>query len=405
MKKEFFIGRADVIKQIVSAFHLHNIVVLRGATGSGKSTICRYIMQEKIIDEVKECKWIDYYAGGLSKVILEKESTLYIIDDFDGHYDDESKIMEIGQSNKVLVNTRGYHFENQHIEITLKAISMNEAKQLLSLYNPDIEDNVMQKVIEIANFNPAMLELMGTISKNDTKKFVEILSEVDNNYRLYQGETDILIKLYINLARKYLIEHNYPHAKIWLKNALEFSTKKGIQQYNTDIFIGLSLICSNQQCYDEAMLWLERARESTSSKRDTIVIINEIARIMSVQGRTNEATKILMDYLSKYEDEPVICAMIYNNLGGIIKDENPEQALDYYYKALKIKENRLADYPSLAMTYNNIAGILTNQKKYIEAERYLEKAYSILQTKVSDGDKRFEIVYKNLLKVQEKLNG
>ncbi len=403
MKKNFFVGRQEVINKILSAFHSNNIVILRGEAGVGKSALCKHIMQENLIDGVKAIKWIDYYVTGISTGFPTEESVLYIVDNFDGHYDDELKITEIGQVSKVLVNTRDYHFANQFYEIKLGALSMNEAKQLLLLYNPNIESGMIQKVVEIANYNPAMLELMGTISKNNTEKFLQILSEVNEDYRLGQGDIDVLIRLYINLAREYLMTNSCEQAKIWFERALEVSENNKKELHKADIFVGLSLVYSNQQCYEKAMLCLEKAREATSSKRDTIAIINQIARIMTIQGRINEAKEILLDCLNKYGDDPVICAMIYNNLGGIVKDENPEQALEYYYKALKIKENQLIDYPSLAMTYNNIAGILSDQNRYSEAEGYLNKAYKILQARVSDSDKRFKIVSQNLLKVKEKL--
>ena len=404
MEKKFFVGRQKVIKKILSAFHSNNIVILRGAAGVGKSAICKYVMEGNLIHGVRTIKWIDYYVDGISVEFPLDESVLYIIDNFDGHYNDESKIMEIGQANKILVNTRDYHFANEFIEIKIDVLSMSEAKQLLSLYNPNIESSIMEKVIEIANYNPAMLELMGKISKNDTEKFIQMLSEVNEDYRLEQGETDVLIRLYINLAKEYLMTHNYEQAKVWFDRALKFSENNNNGKYNANIYVGLSLVYSNQQCYEIAMLCLEKARELTSSKRDTIAIINETARIMTLQGRINEAKELLVKCLEQYKDEPVICAMIYNNLGGILKDENQEQALEYYYKALEIKEKQIADYPSLAMTYNNIAGILSTQKKYQEAAEYLDRACKILQEKVPRSDERFHIVSQNLLKVQEKLS-
>lgn len=404
MEKNFFVGRKEVIKKILSAFHSNNIVIIRGEAGVGKSAICKHIMQENLIDGVKAIKWIDYYVAGISTEFPVKDSELYIVDNFDGHYDDESKIMEIGQANKVLVSTRDYHFANELFEIKIDALSKNEAKQLLLLYNPNIESGMIQKVIEIANYNPAMLELMGTISKNNTEKFLRILSEVNEDYRLDKGEIDVLIRLYINLAKEYLMTNNYGQAEIWFHRALELSENNKKELYKADIFVGLSLVYSNQRCYEKAMICLEKARELTSSKRDTIAILNEMARIMTIQGRINEAKELLVKCLGQYKDEPVICAMVYNNLGGILKDENPEQALECYYKALKFKERQLADYPSLAMTYNNIAGILSTQKKYQEAAEYLDKASKILQEKVPKSDERLHIVSQNLLKVQEKLS-
>lgn len=404
MKKNFFVGRHEVIDKILSAFHSNNIVILKGEAGVGKSAICKHIMQENLIHGVRTIKWIDYYVDGISVEFPLDESVLYIIDNFDGHYNDESKIMEIGQANKILVNTRDYHFANEFIEIKIDVLSMSEAKQLLSLYNPNIESSIMEKVIEIANYNPAMLELMGTISKNNTEKFLRILSDVNEDYRLDKGEIDVLIRLYINLAKEYLMTNNYGQAEIWFERALEFSENNKKELYKSDIFVGLSLVYSNQRCYEKAMICLEKARELTSSKRDTIAILNEMARIMTIQGRINEAKELLVKCLGQYKDEPVICAMVYNNLGGILKAENPEQALEYYYKALEIKERQLADYPSLAMTYNNIAGILSTQKKYQEAAEYLDRACKILQEKVPKSDERFHIVSQNLLKVQEKLS-
>ena len=404
MEKKFFVGRQKVINNILSAFHSNNIVILRGEAGVGKSAICKYIMEGNLIHGVRTIKWIDYYVNGISVEFPLDESELYIIDNFDGHYNDESKIMEIGQANKILVNTRNYLFANEFIEIKIDVLSMSDAKQLLSLYNPNIESSIMEKVIEIANYNPAMLELLGKISKNNPENFLQILSEVKEDYRLDKGATDVLIRLYINLAKEYLVSHSYEQAKMWFERALAFSENNKKELYKADIFVGLSLVYSNQRCYEVAMLCLEKARKFSSSKRDIIAIINETARLMAIQGRINEAKELLVKCLVQYKDEPIISAMVYNNLGGILKDENPEQALEYYYKALEIKDRQLADYPSLAMTYNNIAGILSTQKKYQEAAEYLDRAYKILQEKVPKSDERLHIVSQNLLKVQEKMS-
>ena len=404
MEKKFFVGRQKVINNILSAFHSNNIVILRGEAGVGKSAICKYIMEGNLIHGVRTIKWIDYYVNGISVEFPLDESELYIIDNFDGHYNDESKIMEIGQANNILVNTRNYLFANEFIEIKIDVLSMSDAKQLLSLYNPNIESSIMEKVIEIANYNPAMLELLGKISKNNPENFLQILSEVKEDYRLDKGATDVLIRLYINLAKEYLVSHSYEQAKMWFERALAFSENNKKELYKADIFVGLSLVYSNQRCYEVAMLCLEKARKFSSSKRDIIAIINETARLMAIQGRINEAKELLVKCLVQYKDEPIISAMVYNNLGGILKDENPEQALEYYYKALEIKDRQLADYPSLAMTYNNIAGILSTQKKYQEAAEYLDRAYKILQEKVPKSDERLHIVSQNLLKVQEKMS-
>ncbi|CAF1440021.1 unnamed protein product [Adineta steineri] len=75
----------------------------------------------------------------------------------------------------------------------------------------------------------------------------------------------------------------------------------------------------------------------------------------------------------------------YNQL-GYIKDEQGdyENAIEYYEKALTIKEKTLpSNDPSLATSYNNIAGVYYSMEEYSKALSYYERALEIYQKTLS----------------------
>ena len=82
----------------------------------------------------------------------------------------------------------------------------------------------------------------------------------------------------------------------------------------------------------------------------------------------------------------------YNNVGMVYhshgkktdsqilecRSKNYSKALDYYFKALAIREKVLGlEHPDTASCYNNIGGIYRHQKKYTEALRYYFKTLDI----------------------------
>lgn len=64
---------------------------------------------------------------------------------------------------------------------------------------------------------------------------------------------------------------------------------------------------------------------------------------------------------------------LFQNLGEY------EKALEYYMKALAIREKVLGrEHPDTATTYNNIGVLYYYMQDYVEAKQYLQKAYFIL---------------------------
>lgn len=365
MNKIILNSRKKIINQIINAFNICSVVVLVGSEGSGKTTIGRYITENNLIPNIKEIVWINCLNGDLKNYnrMKYKESVLYIIDDYERQYMGEKLLDDLAKSNKILIMTRKCDLKISHYNIVLDKLTINEAKELLSLYNPNLSNKMMEKVINIADYNPAMIELIGKISSNDVKTFVDILSKVKDDYSLANGNKIVILSLYMNLAKEYMREKEYIQAEIWFKRALHFSNTYKISKYYGEIYLALAIICEKLKCYSKAIDWLKLAEPVVDNENIIIIIINEFAGILSKQGHPDEAEKYLLSYIDKYKNKPHIKAMIYNNM----------------------------------------AGILVDHKRYQEAKVYLNKSNNILESVVGNESKEFEIVKENLVKVQEKL--
>jgi tetratricopeptide (TPR) repeat protein len=77
-------------------------------------------------------------------------------------------------------------------------------------------------------------------------------------------------------------------------------------------------------------------------------------------------------------------SFLYNELGlALKKAAQYDKALEYYQKSLAIDLKQLGPgHPSVATSYNNMAGVYYAKKDLAKAKEYMGKAYAILLKKL-----------------------
>jgi len=98
------------------------------------------------------------------------------------------------------------------------------------------------------------------------------------------------------------------------------------------------------------------------------------------------------------EKESVRFARLYHRIGWSYDDLGDyNKALEYYGKALRIKESKLGkDHPDTATTYNNIAGVYWAKGDYDKALEYHGKALEIRESKLGKDHPDTATTYNNI---------
>ena len=123
--------------------------------------------------------------------------------------------------------------------------------------------------------------------------------------------------------------------------------------------------------------------EQTSDESEKAAYYNQLGYIRSNQDDYEKAIDYYEKALAIKEktlppDDPSL-ATSYNNIGAVYnKMEDYSNALLYYEKGLQMKQKTLPPiHPSLATSYNNIAEVCRNMKEYSKALSFYEKLLEI----------------------------
>ena len=134
--------------------------------------------------------------------------------------------------------------------------------------------------------------------------------------------------------------------------------------------------------------------------RERLVLAEDVAR--SVNRRIEEMLEI--GEWSK-QDKTFLrsISVLLNNMAGVYKAQGDyEKALEYYDKALKVKERTLGnDHPSTATTYDNMAGVYQEQGDYEKALKYYGKALEIVERTLGNDHPSTATTYNNMALVYQ----
>ncbi len=134
-------------------------------------------------------------------------------------------------------------------------------------------------------------------------------------------------------------------------------------------------------------------------------LFNNLAEVYYRQGFYEKALDYYRKALSIRElilgNEHPDTAHTYNNLASIFNNLGKyEEALKYCHMAFDIQKRMLGDeHPETALTYNNLASIFNNLGKYEEALKYCHMAFDIQKRMLGDEHPETALTYNNLASI------
>ncbi len=107
---------------------------------------------------------------------------------------------------------------------------------------------------------------------------------------------------------------------------------------------------------------------------------------------------IALQIIQKEHKNTTFCSKILSNIGNVYTYKGYyEQAIKYFLKAIKIKEEVFpTTHPSLAITYNNLASVYQKTEDYYIALQYFQKSLNIKLGNYSPTDLTIAMLYNNI---------
>jgi tetratricopeptide (TPR) repeat protein len=112
----------------------------------------------------------------------------------------------------------------------------------------------------------------------------------------------------------------------------------------------------------------------------------------------------IMEYHGNNYEE--LCSTIYHGMATIYQQKGqPETALEFYEKALKIEMNILpSNHPSIAITFDNIGQLYFEMKDYSKALENFLKAFPIMLSTLPSNHPQLALLYANIGLAYEEQN-
>jgi Flp pilus assembly protein TadD len=189
----------------------------------------------------------------------------------------------------------------------------------------------------------------------------------------------LLAMFYNNKGADALVDNNYPLAYQYIKKATQVDNQFASAWGNLGVLYKLS----------GHYLTAEKAyRHAIYLKNDNLTSLGNLALLLNKQGRLSEAEPIEQHIHKLRIKNPYYHALLGNEA---FFNNNYQQAVKHYAKAIKLDDGQHEFYLGLAKTYYM-------QNKLAQAKRVLSKAVTL--TKVKDTQRQY-IAKLNFLKHQE----
>jgi tetratricopeptide (TPR) repeat protein len=224
---------------------------------------------------------------------------------------------------------------------------LNEIASSYLRTNPEITRSIASHLLDIA---PRI---------NYTQGYARSLTVMGNSY-WYEGIYEFAQNYYLLAARQY--------------QSINDSIGLG-QTYNN-----IGEVYKKLNEYDKALQYLTKAAELKEKDIATRgITLYNIGELHIQVGNIEKGKRYVQEALevARQQNNPRVIAFCYWSFGSISRKEKDYQiALQYYFDAEKIWRN-LNEIRSLVKTYQDIAEIYSEQKKYTDAETYLSLAMQL----------------------------
>jgi two-component system, NarL family, sensor kinase len=211
--------------------------------------------------------------------------------------------------------------------------------------------------------------------------FSQIIKQGNSSF---YKEKSRLFKLFLQTAEVYKKLNSFPEATTYYKKCLEIKDElnDNDKQGLIAAYVNLGSIYSSQSKFPEAKECYFNGLNLVPNKNDysASIIYNNLGNDEYSQGNYSKAIEYYMNSVQiseKLEDLERL-ALTYNNIGNIYTNELKDfkKANEYYIKSLEIEKKR-KNNEGIADELNNIGNVFTFQLNFSEAEKKFKDALLI----------------------------
>ncbi len=350
--------------EIINSLENSKIVVLIGDSGSGKTSLCRYMIETKQFEGISSN--VKYFSINSQEFGSNYENYLLIIDSLDELKPDDNcairKLVELSKFNKILLVSRSI---DTSILPSYKLVSMPKFtdSEVLSMVSRIVEQDgielseaQMNQISKLSKGSFQNAKLITTLMQEDSlaKIFEDMRTVSDINFDSKTWSTlSVLIgKKFENQGNLLLAKDYYCHAY----NHLSSNNEK----LKFELLSSLGDISAKLGAYIDAISYYKQALNYSKEIKEIVLIYNNIGSVLQDTAAFVEAETYfkkalcLLEALPSYDKAIVqLMIVILTNLGACYRrTQNYECAFQVYERALSLENN---DINSLIAVYHNMA--------------------------------------------------
>jgi PAS domain S-box-containing protein len=202
------------------------------------------------------------------------------------------------------------------------------------------------------------LEALKQTSRYNFSQYVEVLTQIGEVYlELSQFE----------LSGQYLYQ------------ALKVSEEAGLRMRTANLYVNLAWLAKIEGQYQQALGYCDKAQDlyraigDEKGEADAHNIRGLTFFLMNAYAKTEQQYEKALLLRKKINDIKGVSATLYNQAELLHAQKKSNQAIHVLKQVVEI-EQKIGNLPYLAMTYGIMARVLTDQKKFTEAQFFLSKA-------------------------------
>lgn len=375
---------------IIKGLERSNIVVLIGDAGSGKTALCKYMIEKKLFGEISSN--VKYFSKDGQEFDDTYENCLLIIDFLDGIKPDDNcairKIVELSKSNKILLVSRTIDISvlPSYNLVSLPKPTDSEIlwmiSQLAKQDGVELSKVQMDQIRMLSNGSFQNAKLISRLMQEDTlaKIFEDMraISDIEFDFQTWSTLSILIGKNFENQGDLLRAKEYYCHAYDYLPSNYE--------KLKFELLSNLANISIKLGAYMDAISYYKQALNYAKEVREIVFIYNNIGSVLQdaaffeeAEAYFHKALGLLKDFPSYDKSIIQLRVSILTNLGACYRRmQNYEQALQVYERALSFENN---DINSLVAVYHNIATTYAAIGKYDYALSFYRKVLEMIKGK------------------------
>lgn len=376
--------------EIINGLKKSNIVALIGAGGSGKTALCRYMIETKQFGEIS--LYVKYFSIDSQEFNDTYKNYLLIIDSLDALRSDDScviqKLLELSNSNKILLVSRPIDtsfFPSCEL-VSMPKFSDSEMLSMISrLAQQDginLSKSQMNQINKLSNGSLQNAKLITMLMQEET------LAKIFENMRAISDikfDSQTWSTLSILIGKNFENQGDFLQAKEYYCHAYNYLPSNH-ERLRFEVLSNLANISTKLGAYMDAISYYKQALNFSKEVNEIVFIYNNIGSVLQEVAAFEEAKAYFHKALKLLESSPSsdksivqLGISILTNLGACYRQtQQYEYALQVYERALSLEND---DINSLVAVYHNVATTYVAIGEYDRALSFYRRVLEMINGK------------------------